>query len=231
MLYPPTQNIWVQNECLLKCPAGQLPALRLSQIIASSTKHHFWKGRKIVANLPSCATCTWERPGAIPPPKDLLCPVLWHFRRSWNLNYANSVSHKHIFFLFQLVLFQAGRKIIPNPTTGHQFILVGEGKRANSKVLYPYPMSNLMGKSKQEMLKHWLNSKFWVSAVIAASGKQTREPTHGTLEETHTAGRERRVHKPSGVNTLQIVPDSVLEVSVLKNINKMHKWRKLIHFG
>lgn len=52
------------------------------------------------------------------------------------------------------------QRIIPNPTSGHQFILVGEGTRVNSKVLYPYPMSNLMGKSKQEMLKHWLNSKF-----------------------------------------------------------------------
>lgn len=52
------------------------------------------------------------------------------------------------------------QRIIPNPTSGHQFTLVGEGTRVNSKVLYPYPMSNLMGKSKREMLKQWLNSKF-----------------------------------------------------------------------
>lgn len=28
--------------------------------------------------------------------------------------------------------------------------------------------------------------------MISASGKQTREPTHGTLEETHTAGSTQK---------------------------------------
>lgn len=73
--------------------------------------------------------------------------------------HTHSLSHTHTFFSIPIGSILSREIIIQNPTSGHQSVLAVEGNRVNSKVSYPYPMRNLMGKSKQGMLKHWPNAK------------------------------------------------------------------------
>ena len=70
---------------------------------------------------------------------------------------THSLFHTY-FFSFPVGSILIREIIIQNLTSGHQFILAVEGNKVNSEVSYPHTIRNLIGISKQEMLKHWPNA-------------------------------------------------------------------------